>query len=142
MIEIDNTTCCGINEISDISDESNTPEGIIKYITIVADKKAHFNFSDVVKRKNKPVKSTGEALAKYIRKHNLGKVIGTPPAKNTNTGNLIRQWTWTPDYPNLNNWKKTTGKKIKKLEERKRIWEKEEQKMNKTHIHEKNCKKC
>ena len=123
MIEINGTSSCGIDEISGISNWGNTPEGIVKHILTNADKQAHFNFSDITKEKKTRVKSTGAKLAKYIKAHRLGRISSTPPALNKNSGNTIKQWTWTPNYENLKLWKKLNNKKIPKLPEEKYPWQ-------------------
>ncbi len=118
MIEIESTTSCGINEISSISESDNTPEGIVKYIVRNADKKAHFIYSDVTMKRKKLIKSKGEELSKYIKKHKLGKITVSPPALNKNSGNTIKQWIWTPDHKELKTWYKKIGKQTPNLPER------------------------
>lgn len=116
MIEINGTSCCGIDEISEISKKENTAEMIIKHIIKKESLQAHYNFSDVIMRGKKMLKSNGIEMAKLIKKHKLGTIIQTPPARNPNSGHIIRQWTWTPDRKAYREWYRQNKERIPDLE--------------------------
>ena len=49
-------------------------------------------FSDV--DENNKRYEAGKRLAKLIKKEKLGIVIALPPARNPNTGNMVKTWAW------------------------------------------------
>lgn len=110
MATLEDTTCCGLDEIDGLN---STPELTLK--DICADKypsweddamrHAFILFTDVWSR------GRGRALAAYIKKHKLGIVIQTPHLrKNPNSGNRIRVWVWAPNENNLKAWWKINKK--------------------------------
>lgn len=51
-------------------------------------------------------KSYGRNFAALIKKENLGEVVQatTKTVKNPNSGNILKAWLWTVNYPNLKKW--------------------------------------
>jgi hypothetical protein len=63
-----------------IAPQGESPDYLCKGYTYV--------FSDSTRRGN------GVKIAQYIRRHKLGKIIGTDVVSNPNTGRNIRTWLW------------------------------------------------
>ena len=94
------TSSCGIieihhlsTEIEDLLWEADNEEGILNCVAFV-------NFSDAIERGN------GEKVAKYLRKHKLGRVTSITQKKNPSSGRIIKQWTWTVDHKAFKSWLK------------------------------------
>lgn len=108
--------CCGLWMLNGIS-HSRTPQDVLKAIqpslmhTDVSYREKPFvMFSGVVERKKADQYSGrmddyGQALADFIVEHNLGVVTASPTrangTPNTRGGNILRIWTWAPNYDNL-----------------------------------------
>lgn len=60
-----------------------------------------FMFSDAVEFKH------GERLARYIRRHKLGKVVSGPTVTNINdfAHHEIKAWFWVPDRDAVQKWR-------------------------------------
>lgn len=87
--------CCGIQEIEDISYNTENPE---RTIGIVAKTRfddqcscAFYIFSDT----NMNKKKAGKNLAKYIKKHKLGTITKPTARINPNTGHSVTMWIWS-----------------------------------------------
>ena len=85
MARLENTTCCGIQELSGVS--GDFPEDCL----VIASRAvgAYILFSDVADNYD-----GGPALAKLIRKHDLGTLSSPPSKVNPNSGNRLRAWLW------------------------------------------------
>lgn len=98
-MEIRGTSCCGISELVNIG--YNSPEQVLANVKSWAapggggGNRAHLYFSSVTREKY------GEALEAFILEHNLGSVVSTPSKRNPNSGNAIKGWFWTPNWPNV-----------------------------------------
>ena len=61
---------------------------------------AFFTFTGVSRTNS----AYGERFAEFIEKEGLGTVTASERAKNPNSGNYIRIWTWKIDHPALTKW--------------------------------------
>lgn len=89
-VNVEATNCCGLYEIYNLS---NNPWGAL--IRVVQDCNNDYNlmiFHDAVRYKN------GQKLFNLIRRHNLGKVVASKKVNNPNSNNIIRMWTFYPDW--------------------------------------------
>lgn len=117
---INNTQCCALGEIKNLSD-SLTPHDQLKaymdYLKtmsparrVIPNSACHMKpfilFTGVTKMNNvvcgHPKKSNdyGADFAAYLTANNLGKVTATSERKNF-TSNMVRCWIWEPDYEAL-----------------------------------------
>lgn len=94
---IDLTECCGIEEFYGLSSDTNA---VLAYIADNSDRRAMIIFHDRIGDGNR-----GEKLANKIRRLKLGKVIGTPAVHNPNSGNLIKMWTWIPQWSKVEDYR-------------------------------------
>ena len=94
--------CCGVDEAEEI--RCNTPEQNLEYMFLgMADsewRRAFIIFTDHKQQ------TYGKALAKYIKKHKLGKIHVTRSKRNPNTDNMIRVWVWDFNKKNWFKWAK------------------------------------
>lgn len=83
------TACCGIEEISDLSWDTN---GVLMKVFDDSARRAMIIFHDAVHEGN------GARLARKIRRLKLGKLYSTKQVVNPNTTNLIQAWVWIPNW--------------------------------------------
>ena len=86
---------CGVYQLYSLSDGAAAAVKSYKSYARSLEGKAFVIFSDSEYHGN------GKALAKYIREKKLGRVAGSKPRVNPNTGRLIRVWVWAPDHEAL-----------------------------------------
>jgi len=101
-IEICNTSCCGVVDISGITEQGVTPKSIIKdicYERIVERKGFAFAIFTDICRQNK-----GKALAKFILDNNLGTITESKSKVNPNSRNPLKIWTWAVDQKRLSKY--------------------------------------
>ena len=123
MITLNQTRCCGVGEIDNLS-KVTTPEEALKALYPAlkrgltplgrpgfgCHKCPLITFTGVIGRAEADHASGrsddyGQALANYINDHGLGKVVKSAEVKNW-TSNSIRLWVWAPDYQALDKWMK------------------------------------
>lgn len=120
MVTLNNTECCGVDEISGVY--TSTPIEVLKYVCrekytgldeedcgcedgcddchygdIQA--QAYLTFTDAIYNSN-----GGKRLAQYIKDNKLGTLVSPRERKNPNTGNTIKIWVWSPNERNLKAW--------------------------------------
>jgi hypothetical protein len=102
MSSIRGTSCCGIDEIANISVGSikRTIEIVAHKLFVEKDRAAFYFFSDIGEQKY------GKALTTYIIKHNLGIVQYTIPKRNPNSPNKLVVYTWIVAPNNFRKWYK------------------------------------
>lgn len=107
-MEINTTSCCGLNELENISDCGNGYKNIITQIIQHREKTTEdipfYIFTDVTRR------ISGRRLASFIELNKLGKIIKSHSKLNPNSENYISVWIWEvsnkglKDYQNKNLW--------------------------------------
>ena len=96
-------SCCGTKELVMVG--YTAPEDLIRRL-VFNYRFAHVFFTDVSgKYRSKGRSPSGWALAAYIKKHKLGKVVMSETRINPNSGNALTAWIWTVSKTNLNKWK-------------------------------------
>lgn len=96
--EVERLTCCGILEISGLQDDSLHTVLSFRDAEEANDNRYAFAiFSDIVVGDRK----RGENLARYIRKHKLGKVRSSSAKRNLNTSSTIKMWIWEVNHDAL-----------------------------------------
>ena len=98
--------CCGIAELANIYDDESPELSILGVDG--PDDQGIIIFSDTNETRYK----YGLALARYIRKHNLGSVTGKTPTINPNTSNKVKVWMWSTNRTNLKRHQKVLRKKF------------------------------
>jgi hypothetical protein len=96
--EVERLACCGILEITGLQDDSLHTILSFKENDEANDSRYAFAiFSDVMGREG----NKGKNLARYIRKHKLGKVRSSSPKRNFNTSSIIKMWIWEVNHEAL-----------------------------------------
>lgn len=121
---VDDCSCCALNEIAEIGQDSN-PEDTLKKLCKqsgwdLEQLGAFYIFTGVVRvaepRKNEDEESddyedltSGPALAKYIRENKLGNLKETVGRRNRVNHPLhtVKVWIWAPSLRNMLEWWKT-----------------------------------
>ena len=98
--------CCGIAELANIYDDESPELSILSVDG--PDDQGIIIFSDTNETRYKH----GLALARYIRKHKLGSVVGKTPTINPNTSNKIKVWMWSPIRAKLKRHQRVLQKKF------------------------------
>ena len=103
MIEIrDHIQCCGINELTPITDNTNNPKQTIKdacyQIYERGEKGAFVFFSDTGKKK------AGINLKNFILENNLGTITESKSMINPNSRHKLQMWIWELNKRNLKNF--------------------------------------
>ncbi|MFA6325057.1 MAG: hypothetical protein WCX46_02405 [Candidatus Paceibacterota bacterium] len=108
-MNISDTSCCGLDEFQDISDEPNNKE-------ILKKMKRHYHHDswgespNSVEEGNLPTfilftgvtkEKYGSNLEKFILKNKYGTITKTKSKLNSNSGNQITAWIWTLNKKNL-----------------------------------------
>lgn len=101
MIIEENLACCGIAELANIYGDD--PKETIFEIAELIDRNDDPGFRFAIFSSTKPFKS-GTELAAYIKKNKLGQVVKTRAARNPNSGNRLKVWTWTLSFTALQRW--------------------------------------
>jgi hypothetical protein len=97
-MDIEETSCCGLRELSDLSD---TIADNVR--TVWEDMKDHETFyphvffTDAYARGEKASGTNGYKLAQLIEKNKLGVITASPAKINPNSGNKLVVWVWTVD---------------------------------------------
>lgn len=100
-------SCCGVGEISGLSDHGG---GIDAIRRIIRDRDWNDNkypfyfFADALGNRQ-----GGTLLASTIKKHKLGVLMPTTTRINPNSDNKIKAWLWIPDKGALKDFKKKHG---------------------------------
>ena len=97
MIDINKTTCCGLDEIFDLEEETK-PMLLNISERFLDEKTAFYVFSDV------SYSSSGKNLAKMIKKLKLGTITTTKYKTNPNSGNKLKIYVWSVDSKKLRDW--------------------------------------
>lgn len=104
-IDVETLQCCGIGEIAGIQDEQDDyEEGCDVFptpIKILSDFKGRMPYRYPVvifSVNNDGGRTQGDRLARYIRKHKLGRVTATAWGLNPNSSCKIRVFTWAVDW--------------------------------------------
>lgn len=108
-------SCCGVKELSGISDHANPLAVLQRYVAEVRTmynrpKGGRFMFTPggahmfFTQAGNGVV--YGENLAAYIEKNELGTIIRSPGRVNPNSGNNLIVFLWTLNQKNLKAWVK------------------------------------
>lgn len=100
MAHIRTTSCCGLNEIYDVGD--NSPERNLSDVgERFVESKGYvpfYIFTDIADSNG------GKNLAKYIKKHKLGRIIHSKAKRNPNSGNMLTVWVWETNKKNFIKW--------------------------------------
>lgn len=91
-VEIQCIECCGIEELYNLGEK---PNEVLLFIANNSARRAMIIFHDSIERKN------GEKLCSKIRRYKLGKVSSSNAVLNPNSMNMIRLWTWYPNFEAL-----------------------------------------
>lgn len=96
--ELKDTTCCGMGEIHYI--DSSEPHEILSeaYRQLVRPYYAFIVFTGITPERY------GQDLRSYILRNNLGEVVESKSRLNTNSGNRIKAYIWSPNYDNWRAW--------------------------------------
>lgn len=113
MFRLRETGCCGMLELEDISAKERPEQvidGMLSALQGITGGFSHLKpfitFTSVVKRVTGDHASNREddyglALANYITQNDLGTVHDSIPEARNWTGNYIKIWVWTLNYPAL-----------------------------------------
>lgn len=97
---INETSCCGLDEIMGVS--AQKPNIILKelyeFILDGDSKPPFYLFTDETSS------SGGKGLAKYIKDYKLGDLVCTKSKRNPNSGHNIKAWLWTINKNNFSKW--------------------------------------
>jgi len=112
--------CCGVAEMCNLSSHDTPEDAMLGVLTAHrayaerhggACRYAFLMFSEVSRwtgrAQNNPIgykRGYGLKLYRFIKKHNLGRVIGTHSTLNQNSGRKIRVYLWAPDMPAIEAW--------------------------------------
>jgi hypothetical protein len=98
--------CCGVREIDGLS-LHREPEDALKGVALSAaydHKWRHAIFTQAGKGKR-----YGVQFAAYITKHKLGTVVASPTKVNPNSGNPLKAFIWTVNWPAFRKWASAHG---------------------------------
>ena len=121
LMDVRSMMCCGVAEVDGISDYAQPADAMRD---IVCDERwdpatekdvyvldipevAHIIFTQASRRTAKV--GYGYQLARYIKRHGLGTVVVSQPAKNPNTSNQVHVFIWTLDEAGITQWAKKQG---------------------------------
>jgi hypothetical protein len=99
--------CCGVREIDGLAFYDGKPEEAMKVVaknTVYDHTWRHALFTQAGKGKR-----YGTNFATYITKHKLGTVVATPTKVNPNSGNPLKAFIWTINWPAFKKWADTHG---------------------------------
>ena len=118
MSEVNDMSCCGMNELHHIADDDSPITTIMK---VDPDDQGIIIFSDInssrvgtahhAYRRNY---KSGVALAKMIQKMKLGMVVSLPATVNPNTRNRVKMWGWSLNRTALRKFQAQMKKKFPK----------------------------
>lgn len=109
MPSINNTSCCGLDEIANIYDELPI-ESLLRACEEDMDTPFYF-FTGT------PSEKGVEALKEYIIKNKLGSVLETKRRVNPNSGNRLKVYVWEVNRRSLAKWYKTNKVKLDDYED-------------------------
>ena len=122
--DIDNTNCCGIDEIHNLVE--NPVSNILAVVYNVNNwscddngflfdsPRGMYMFSDIdtFASGNKCPANYGKKTASFIKRHKLGTVTKSKNFLNPNTGNTLTVWLWIVDWVALEKFYRTSVKVI------------------------------
>ena len=100
MIALKETSCCGMGEVSGISGRSPEETLRLVYKDSLANKPfyAFIVFTDITMDMN------GQNLRNLIKQNDLGEVIESNSRLNSNSGNRIKAYIWSPHWTRYGQW--------------------------------------
>lgn len=106
MPRIDDTSCCGLYELYELtSNPSDSVSEVGNHLFYsgepVSEAYPFIVFSDTTENGN------GEKLVQYIKKNDLGTVVATRARKNPSSGNMLKVYVWSLNAKNIKkHWSK------------------------------------
>lgn len=118
-MELNETSCCGMNEIEGLSHSRTAKEAMLAFCQYIEDEEGgDYNYDtgdyEPTRTSLRPLAQyvfTGTTDAKYgpqfkayILENKLGSVVESRAKRNPNSGNMVRAWIWTPSTKSLKAW--------------------------------------
>lgn len=108
MVSLYNSnSCCGVDEVCGIEQYENDSHGALNSIA-----ESYFNEPDyaaILMFNGVANEGYVEELAELIKSLKIGRVIGTLPKINQNSGNKIRCYLWSVNQPAFKKWATAQG---------------------------------
>lgn len=100
----DEFNCCGLREITDLSSHREPEEAFLNLLRLLNNpyypRTRRWRHAVFTEAKG----NYGRKFATFLRQNHLGKVVCTPKEINPNSGNPLRAFVWTVDWPAVEAW--------------------------------------
>ena len=109
-LSLNGLECCGVVEVCGIQEDNVTPRWIAEQVALIYSdgrRPAHLlmttsNYSGYTDAN----RSIGDRLRRFVARHHLGVVVKTTRRFNSNSGNDVTAYVWSPDWEVLKAYEK------------------------------------
>lgn len=103
-ISIQDTSCCGMHEIENLSEFKGRPKDALSSLLHASQYDSTIRGSAYIIFSGVREERYGQEFAALIKKYKLGTITKAPAKKNLNSGNVILAWIWTLDRRAIQKW--------------------------------------